>query len=90
MDRLSVACRDYVPGFPCSVSFYAENLEDLLEAAIEHVRAAHYEEDTPALRGEIRAKTRLEGAQKLGRIAIAEDQRRLNANDVAEPAAFAD
>jgi predicted small metal-binding protein len=49
-----VSCRRIVDDGHCTVEISAENEEELLEAAVEHAYACHAEEDTPALREQIR------------------------------------
>lgn len=49
-----VLCRDFIDDGDCSIMIGADNLEDLIEAAIDHAHAWHAEEDTPASRSYIR------------------------------------
>lgn len=54
MARMFVSCRRIVDDARCTVEISAESAEELIEAAIEHAYACHAEEDTPALREQIR------------------------------------
>jgi hypothetical protein len=58
MAQQFVYCRDFIDDGECSVSLGADNLEDLIELAVEHAHAWHREEDTPALRAYIRQNIR--------------------------------
>lgn len=54
MTRKYVDCRETGSISGCSVSIAADNEDELMEAAVQHARAVHQEEDTPELRAEIR------------------------------------
>lgn len=54
MARMFVSCRRIMDDGRCTVEISAENAEELIEAVIEHAYACHAEEDTPALREQIR------------------------------------
>lgn len=58
MAQQFVLCREFVDDDDCSVTLGADNLEDLIEVAVEHAHAWHREEDTPALRSRIRENVR--------------------------------
>ena len=58
MAQQFVFCRDFIDDGDCSVTIGADNLEDLVEVAVEHAHAWHGEEDTPALRAYIRQNVR--------------------------------
>ena len=54
MALMFIACDDYIADEPCTVVIGAETAEDVIESAVEHGYSAHGEEDTPALRQQIR------------------------------------
>jgi hypothetical protein len=58
MAQQFVFCRDFIDDGDCSITLGADNLEDLVEVAIEHAYGWHREEDTPALRDRIRQNVR--------------------------------
>jgi predicted small metal-binding protein len=59
MATLFVRCRSFVAADEeCTVVLAAENLEEVIEAAVEHAYATHAEEDTPELRERIRTAIR--------------------------------
>ncbi len=58
MAQQFIFCRDYIDDADCSVVIGAETLEELMETAIEHAHVTHAQEDTPALRAQIRENVR--------------------------------
>ena len=59
MVRKFIDCRD-VPGANCTVAIFAENEEELMDAAIEHAVLAHGCVDTPELREHMRVYFKIE------------------------------
>ncbi|HEY9179972.1 MAG TPA: DUF1059 domain-containing protein [Candidatus Baltobacteraceae bacterium] len=58
MAQQFVFCRDFIDDGDCSVALGADNLEDLVELAVEHAHGWHGEEDSQALRAYIRQNVR--------------------------------
>lgn len=59
MVRKFIDCRD-VPGITCTIAIFAENEEELMQAAIQHAVSAHGCEDTPELRERLRRLFKIE------------------------------
>ena len=59
MVRKFIDCRD-VPGVQCTIAIFAENEEELLQAAIQHAVSAHGCEDTLELRERLRQLFKIE------------------------------
>ena len=59
MVRKFIDCRD-MPGVQCTVAIFAEDEDELLEAAIQHAVSAHGCKDTPMLRERLRACFKVE------------------------------
>ncbi len=53
MIRKFIDCRDF-PHVNCTVAIFADNEEELIEAAIEHAVKAHGCQDTPELREQLK------------------------------------
>ncbi len=54
MERKYIDCRELPSEAHCTVSIAADQDDELLEAAVQHVVIVHKEEDTPELRDELR------------------------------------
>jgi len=60
MARKFIDCREYPSEMNCTVTIFADNDEELLEAAVQHAVAVHDHEDTPELREQLRQAFREE------------------------------
>ena len=54
MARKYIDCREYPSEMNCSIAIYADDEEELLEAAVQHAVTVHGHEDTPQFRNELR------------------------------------
>ena len=60
MSRKYIDCREYPSEMNCTVSIFADNDDELLEAAVQHAVSVHGHEDTPELREEMKKAFREE------------------------------
>ncbi len=60
MSRKYIDCREYPSQMNCTVSIFADNDEELLEAAVQHAVSVHGHEDTPDLREQLQKTFREE------------------------------
>lgn len=56
MTRSYIECRGVARVQNCSVSIAANDEQELLEAAVQHLVSVHREQDTPELRRAVREK----------------------------------
>lgn len=54
MIRKFIDCRDLHSETNCTVAIFADNEEELLEAAVQHATSTHGHQDTPELRNQLR------------------------------------
>lgn len=54
MSRKYIDCREYPSEMNCSVAIYADDEDELLEAAVLHAVTVHGHDDTPEFRSELR------------------------------------
>ncbi len=54
MARKYIDCREYPSEMNCSIAIYADDEEELLEAAVQHAVTVHGHDDTPQFRNELR------------------------------------
>lgn len=54
MARKFIDCRDQPSTTRCTLALSADNEDELVEAAVQHAKAVHGAEDTPAFRQEVR------------------------------------
>ena len=60
MIRKFIDCRDYPSQTNCTVSIFADNDQELLEAAVQHAVLVHGHQDTPELREQLQKAFRQE------------------------------
>lgn len=53
MARKYIDCREFPSEMKCTVAISADNMEELVSAAVQHAVSVHGEHDTPAFRAEI-------------------------------------
>jgi len=54
MARKYIDCREYPSEMNCSIAIYADDENELIEAAVQHAVTVHGHEDTPQFRNELR------------------------------------
>ena len=54
MARKYIDCREYPSEMNCSIAIYADDEDELVEAAVQHAVAVHGHEDTLQFRNELR------------------------------------
>jgi len=54
MTRKYIDCREYPSEMHCTIAIFADDEEELLEAAVQHAVSVHGHEDTPQFRDELR------------------------------------
>lgn len=54
MPRKFIDCREYPSVMNCTVSIFADNDDELLEAAVQHAVSVHGHKDSPELRQQLR------------------------------------
>lgn len=54
MTRKYIDCREFPSETQCSIAISADREDELINAAVQHVVSVHGEQDTPALRTEIK------------------------------------
>ncbi len=57
MARKYVDCRE-VPGSTCSVALSADTEDELIDAAVEHAKQCHGQQDTPEFRKQLKQMTK--------------------------------
>lgn len=53
MSRQYIDCREFPSTMNCSVALSADNVKELLEAAVQHAVAVHGHTDSPELRKQL-------------------------------------
>lgn len=54
MGRKFIDCREFPSEMKCTVAISADNMDELVNAAVQHAVAVHGHTDTPEFRTEIR------------------------------------
>ncbi len=60
MIRKFIDCRDFPSEMGCSVAIFADNEDELLEAAVQHAVSVHGHSDTPELRTQLLQVSKIE------------------------------
>ncbi len=55
MARKYVDCRQFPSEVKCTVAISADSEQELMEIAVQHAVAVHRHQDTPELRGQLKA-----------------------------------
>ncbi|MDA8232449.1 MAG: DUF1059 domain-containing protein [Magnetospirillum sp.] len=54
MGRKFIDCREHPSAANCTLALSADSEDELIEAAVQHAKAVHGEQDTPEFRDQIR------------------------------------
>jgi predicted small metal-binding protein len=60
MIRKFIDCRDFPSEVNCTVAIFADNEQELIEAAVQHAITVHGHEDTPELRTHLIRASKIE------------------------------